>query len=528
LKTSQELVRDFQAKARGAAQTDADQRRTIGGSVGGFVGAVGAGLDPRYNLFNTLTLGVGGFGKTAVQRIGTEALGQSAIEAVNEFTGGRSTREMRGLDSSWEGTITRIGFAGVGGGVIRGLGEGVGAGVRAGRRWFSDTPLDPAPPPPKTEAGAAEAALSPQDIYALRKDILRTVDPKLAETRIGSARVIADLDDVSTRLQAWDGEAPGAIKPRMDTAMPREVQGVVFSDDIATRSVLGRLSVDEIARKLDPDAFRVYDDLASKVDTIRTELQQAKTQPATDKEFSTLITEANNKVSELTDAIGNRKLKPKEREALVQQRDAAIAERDSIMSAPRTTDTPRQAQIREEMQKADYKMRDMLPVINRAYARARGEFVANAKTAEAVKKMVSARAPKLADEDAQAIIRDAETELAKSPRPAEPLGGAPITARASMGDIAPGTPFVEAAIKVVERDAKLAEETLTAFRDSLDSMLKEEKGKVAIGNHEFDFKDRIEVPGLDGEGSRTITVKELLDEIREADYDAKAVKTCSI
>lgn len=541
LRDSREMVEAFQSRAREAAEVEASQRRTTMGSVGAFIGGAAAGLDPRYNLLNTLTLGVGGVGRKVITRVGTEAAAQSGIEALNELTGGRTVREMRGLESSWGGTFTRIGFAGVGGGVVRGVGEGIGAGVRAGRRWFTDFPNDPAPPPPPPRGESEQpdftvgadgvarptaSAPTPEAAYAIRKAALETVDATLARTRTGSARVIEDLEYVRQRLDAWDGETPAALRPRTDTAMP-DARGVRFADDATTRAALGRETLDEAARRADPEAFRVYDTLVSKVETIRAELATAK--PDT-KEWGRLITEANNKVVDLTERLGNRRLGKAERAQLTAERDAAMAERDTVMAQPRdATDTPRAAELRERLQKYDYKLRDLAPVVNRAYARARGSFVADAKTRDAVKRMVDSRSTRLADEDVEGILADAQRRMREDPpRPDTPLADAPIVRQATAEDLGPDNDFVRAAKRVVERDAKRADETLTAFRDSLGGVLKEGNEKVTIGTHEFNLNDKLEVAGIDGEGSRTITVREMLEEMQEADYELKAMKTCSI
>lgn len=521
LETSREMVQRFQSTARAAVSEDENQRRTVGGSVGGFIGAVGAGVDPRYNLFNTMTLGVGGVGKTAVARIGTEALGQSTIEAINEFTGGRNVREMRGMDTSWGGTATRIGFAGVGGAVIRGAGEGVGAGVKAGRRWFFDSPGDPAPPPPKMEEPGPQ--LSPEDIYAIRKSMLREVDPALASTRMGSARLMNDLDEVRTQLDAWDGVSPIDLKPRTDTAMPRP-DGIRFEDSLSTREALGQLTVDDLARKIDPDTFRVYDELAYKSEVLRNSIEAARPGAVAQQEA---VAGINARIAELTEQIENVKTSARKRKTMTQEREALTLQRDQDVQRIRTEDTGDMAEMREELMRTDFKMRDMAPVVSRSYARARGQFVADAKTSEAVRNMIGKRESRLSSADVEAMFRQSETP-ASAPRAQSPLADAPITARVEPNDINPSMPYLDAVNRVVEKDAKVAEEVLTAFRDSLDSLLKKEQGKVRIGNYEFDFKDRLEVPGLDGEGSRTISVREMLDEIREADIDAKAVKTCSI
>lgn len=533
LRTTQEIVDQHKRDAQESARQNAEQRRTFAGSVGAFVGELGAGVDPRYNLFNFLTLGASGGGKTVLTRVAGEGAVQGLVETGNELMGSRSTRGMLGLDDSLSGSLTRIGSAAVGGALIRGGGEALGAGFKAGRRWFSDMPHDPAPPPPKPEAdftvdSAGRASINnptPEEMHALRKATLDHLDPQLSRTRVGASRVISDLEDATTKLNEWGGDFPAQLKPRMDTAIPGEVDGVRFSDDITTRAALGQLTPDELARRADPDLFRMYDELAAKTDKLRLEISSTKPDNA---EWARMITEANNKVSDLTDQIGNRKLKPKERNALTQQRDAAITERDTLMAQPRTNDTPRQAAAREELQKADYKMRDLAPAVNRAYARAKGQFIADAQTSAAVKRMVGERRTKLRDDDLQAILRGTDKQAA--PVQSSSVAEAPITSRMTPEEFDSSKPLVDAALKVVERDAKAAQESLDAFRESLNSILgKESEGKITIGTHEFDLKkDILEVPNLDGEGTRRVSVGELLDEMREADYEVKAVKTCSI
>ena len=340
--------------------------------------------------------------------------------------------------------------------------------------------------------------------------------------------MIADLDEVTSRLDSWDNmERPIDLTPRMDTAIPNEVRGVRFSDDINTRSALGELTVDELARKADPDLFRVYDELAAKRDQLREALRVTKPD---DTEWARMITEANNKVQDLTDAVGDRKLKPKQRAELTKQRDAAIATRDELMAQPRTADTPRQTAMREQLQKADYKMRDLAPAMTRAYTRARGTFATDAKTKAAVKRMIDERSPRLAESDVASLLDKAQrdTSVPKPPGAAR-LSETPIAARVDPADIEPGKPFVEAARKVVEKDAKAAQESLDVFRSSLDSMLKDDKVKdITIGNHTFNLKDSIEVPNADGTGSRTITIREMLEEMNETDADLKAMEVCSM
>lgn len=521
LRSNRELWDDTKLQAQTSAKALASTRTTTGGAIGEFIGGVVAGVNPIANFNNAATLPVGGFGKTVVARVATEGLSQSAIESANEFLlGGRSTRKMLGLDSSIEGSVTRVGMAGVGGSVIRGGFEGLGAGFRAGRRWFANTAEDPAPALPVRPVDEP-VALTPEQRHAILKALPEHTNPSMSRTSLGRGRVLDDLRHFQEQLDSWDGEAPIAIRPSTNN-LADPYTGVRFSDDIDTRAALGRLDLDEAARRVDPDAFRVYDALALKANAIRDELNSSK--PDTN-EWARLITEANNKVSDLTDAIGERRLPKTKQKELIKQRDAAIAERDAIMAQPRNTDTPRQAELRAQLQHHDVKMRDLAPVIGRAYAHARGEQTAGQVTREAVNRMVGTRSSNLTPEDAKAVVDAAE----KSYRIASPLDGSPIVARMNTSDIEPGKPMVKAALRVVEEDAKLAEENLTAFRESLKNILDDEdNGKLVVGSYEFNLNDKMEVPNIDGEGSRTVTVRELLDEMREADSEVEAMKICSI
>lgn len=529
LRSTKEIWDTTKKEYQTAKQREVNRRGTTLGAVGGFVGDIAGMADPRANLINTVGMVAGGevlVGAKAglVKLAASEGAVQSAITAASEATGARSFRKALGGDGSIESSIENVLTAGVGGTAFRGVVSGVvrGTGL-ASKRWFQDAPGDPAPEIPKafTERTAPEAPLTPEQRYALQKAMPESVSPELSRSRAGTSRVLDDVKHFEERLQAWDGESPIDVRPRTSAATFDPSEGVRFSDDITTRAALNRLTPNEAARRADPDTFRVYDSLAEKADAIRAEL--AATKPDT-AEWSRMITEANNKVSELTDAIGQRKLSAQKRNALVKERDAAMAERDNIMSAPRGSDTPRQSALREDLQKYDYKMRDMAPLINRAYERGRGEFGSSPEARAAIDSMVKERRAGLTPAESEAIVNRAQELNTTS-------GGGyagPTISRISPEDLAPGDSMAHAARKVVEADVKVMDESLEVFRSSLGSMLKETNEKITIGKHEFNMSDTIEVPNPDGLGSREITVRELLDEMLEDDYNLKAMKTCSM
>lgn len=99
---------------------------TLGGSVGGFAGAMAGSFTMR-DPFNLATLNVGGFGRTLGLRLLTEFGAQGAIESVNELFGVRQNRDLLGLDNSIGRTVSNIAAAGVGGAALRGASEGAAA-----------------------------------------------------------------------------------------------------------------------------------------------------------------------------------------------------------------------------------------------------------------------------------------------------------------------------------------------------------------------------------------------------------------
>jgi hypothetical protein len=109
LYTSKQMFEVVARDARNAEILDQTQRRTWGGSFGSFIGAVKASVEPTTDPLNFATLGIGGAGKTALQRILMQSGSQGAIEAINQFTGVQESRDLMGLSSGWQDALTRVG-----------------------------------------------------------------------------------------------------------------------------------------------------------------------------------------------------------------------------------------------------------------------------------------------------------------------------------------------------------------------------------------------------------------------------------
>lgn len=545
LQTMPEIVQGVNAQSKAAALAEDQRRGTTAGSIGGVIGDLAAQINPAFHPANTLALVAGaplaagaeaiGIPASLATRVAVQGVAQGGATALEEATGAPEAREMIGLDGSVQGSLQRIGESAAGGVALGLVHEGATAAWRAaGKRWFNTSATDPAPmPTPDAMTPSADpyapTQLTPEQQFAIRQALPNAADPELAATRMGTGRVLQDLGDVTDKLQDWNGDDPINLKPGMDTAdVYSNPEGVRYADDVTTRRALGSASADDIARTIDPDAFRVYDGLQDKITEARAELEA--TQPGDQQmERAQQISGLTDNIQKLTDQIGDKKVKGPERAQLMQQRDEAMATRDALQAqGDSAAETPRTAELRQTITDADEKRRSMAPTISRAYARARGEFQASQKTKAAVSNMIDRRASGISPEDAAAIVQEARTGANRPPAQYDPLADGPTVSRAAPEDVRSDKPLVFAAKKVVEGDEKTAKESLDTFRGSLRSVLDDEKGTITIGSQEYKLSDKMKTVGLDGTGERTITIRDLLNEVAETDEDLQAMKSCSI
>ncbi|MED5545622.1 MAG: hypothetical protein VYD90_10250 [Pseudomonadota bacterium] len=129
---------DYDARRKKAfAEGDADraERMKRNGFLGNLAGGMaGAFTDP----INLATLPLGGFGKSAAQRIITEGLVQAGIQTAElpllALERDSQGRELTGQEAAWF-----VGMGGLGGMAFRGAGEG---GAVAARKAWAKVPLD--------------------------------------------------------------------------------------------------------------------------------------------------------------------------------------------------------------------------------------------------------------------------------------------------------------------------------------------------------------------------------------------------
>lgn len=158
------------------------------------------------------------------------------------------------------------------------------------------------------------------------------------------ARAQAVKDDLAARVSEQGASAPkGTTTPAQPASAPPQ------PPDIHT-----------IARQIAPDTFTEYDALSQRKDTFRSWLSELGQQKAETPEvqaiqgrISTILEKVNGVEDRLTNAASARL-------------ETARSDLDDLMRA----DTPEMASIRQEMMRADFRMRDLAPDVASAYRKA--------------------------------------------------------------------------------------------------------------------------------------------------------------
>ncbi|TXH11737.1 MAG: hypothetical protein E6R03_14080 [Hyphomicrobiaceae bacterium] len=553
LRTAREMYEEVIRKGRDAENRMQNERRTFGGAVGEFLGGSAASLNPRTDGLNALTLGVGGVGKTAVVRIATEAGAQGVIEALNQVTGVQEQREMMGLSSGLGDAAARMAGTALVGGVVQSAGEGL---VYAGKRWFGSSKTDIAPPAPEPykpdpnepllleykpaewEGQAAWEADVRQYQEQLIRDLMNgtrdyTDDiipmANYGKTRQGAARARMDIDYMAKQLDNWNGDMPFQIKPRTMTAIPSAVRGV---DVPEVRIDTPGASLDAIAREIDPKLFNVFDKLADR----KAEFQRWLQDPRYKAEQTAAVKKAEATVEDLSTKIENLKFNMgrvgnRRRAEMQVKLDKLLEDRAAAIEKMTVRDTPEMAAIRKELLDTDLKMRDMAPMVGRAYAHAREKWDLDAPERERIRQMIREGRKDMPTADAPIL---AET-YADTIRQFEPTlqDKAPILKQSAKveAQMKPNADAADYAAAIVRENMKVMDDALKVYRDSLEQVSKTAKdGVVTINGEQYKFDldaDTIFMPDETG-GVKRMTIRELLDDNADAEAELKATQTCSI
>ncbi len=443
IKTYGEMFKDVQAEGQEALKR-ASLPTTFGGTIGGFAGAMVGGLDPRTDPLSvasfiaTLPLG----GGTVIARAGAQGAAQAVTEAANIGLGVDAKGIVTGTPTTTGEELGRIGMAAAGGVGGQLIGEGAAAGVRrlATGKWFADVPPGAIPtrqiPSPddltRSILGDLENGVQrrmppdrPFRDYPDFETFARSQGYDLANpygpSRQAALRNAVDIDYVGRELNRWDGPQAHAVAARAETALPEGGKGGVRYDDVYQRYVDGIDDVDTIARRLDPDIFRLYDKL---------EAQRAEMRAA-------INTEA--------------------------ERFRTFQGADTLFEGAAEQQRVREIEARAELQKVDAQMRDLAPLVSRAYAAAEKEWRAGAANDFAVQRFLKG----VEDRSGWRARGDGQPSLTEQPPKI-----APALAPLAVRNIADAVPL---SVLTNEQQAKLrpgqhdaADRVAVAVKDSLD------------------------------------------------------------
>lgn len=542
-RTTREMSDYVKAQAKEAEQKAALARPTALGSVGGFFGGAVAGIDPTLNTFNFLTLPVGFGAKTVATRIGMQAAGQGGIEAINQLTGVQRERKALGLNYGVADAAMRIGGAAAGGAALQGIGEAAAFGLR---KWFAHAPNDPAPPIPVEMQAKPPAGEPPRSLRTAEQEAVFEASFREANgsSRPGAMRSQVDLEHVRKQLDAWDGEKPINIRPpdlETATRFPRAVdQG--FEPTPVAKTVFEGGSLEEFARKADPQLFVMVDKLQGQQAVLRSKLDTLRPSEA---QANASLKQIDDRIEELSDKVKNKRFTQAERDAAGGRTEAKAkakaeieqlkVQRDAEFVRLTTQDTPDMKVVRDRIVKNDEKLRDYAPLLSRAYARAQDKWGGVAEYNDLFRRKVTqGRMPTKQELDEIGTFSDVAAA-------ASDIDRMPMLARASevRDRLREDADAVDTMAAIVSKDAEVIDEKLVAFRENVNNILQKEgmgytdrdgSSEFMLNgiDHKFKLTDGIAVPVENGDGVRNITVRELLEELRDAELDAKAVETCSL
>ena len=536
LRTSGEMFDKVREDAVAAETAQQSNRRTWGGTAGDFLGGALSSMHPGTDPLNFYSAGIGGLGKTVAQRIMFQVGAQGAVETLNQVTGVQDQRRMLGLSHGLADAAMRVGSTAVGAGILQGAGEAVAAGAK---RWFRSTPNDPAPPvsvaetpreplvsvaetpreplvlpPPERLKEAAQTARLEQDGRTYL-DILAEQTP-LSGIRAGRPRAVFDIGDATRQLEDWTGGSPASITPRTADA--------TFPPSAATASADVRVAVDSAklyaaAARADPETFAKYDKLLERKNTYRRWMDELA--QGFDEDVSRTMSAIDQRLHSLEARLRTTQGKNAKAKLKAEIADAR-ADRTSLVAASQNRETPDIAQVRRDLVKLDENMRDLAPLIGRAYSRARGRWGETTEELDAVWNAYREGRQQV-EPPVSSDIPDVGTLMSLSDR-------APVLRRADQ--VEPGRTSADTAQRVIAENSKVIDDALTAYRQEVkDLVSRSEDGKLRVEGRDYEFdldKDKMFVPNEEGTGGKEVSMREFLEDTKRADEELEAISTCSI
>lgn len=283
----------------------ANTRPSLGANIGGFLGQMAGFFDPRTNALGIASLAAGGVGRTVAMRILSQFGFNAGIEAVEQVTGVRENMQWFGLNPTIADSLIQIGVAGALPAGLQAFGEAlIGPTARAALNR-------PTPPTPYVQRlrrwKVAPGEGIPQYTSPIGPNEIQDY-PRLPEygfPRIPTAeqavlnqmgltpmmrpRMGGDLDHAARGADVF-GATPNDLLPPTrpyGTAAsvipePRGWQGPGM-DDFAPElppmwASIGRghdVTIDEVARLMDPEPFNAIDRLAKQIKETQNQLKAA-------------------------------------------------------------------------------------------------------------------------------------------------------------------------------------------------------------------------------------------------------------
>ncbi|MFN3612633.1 hypothetical protein, partial [Tepidimonas sp.] len=339
----------------------------------------------------------------------------------------------------------------------------------------------------------------------------------LAALRQGVVRDRVDIEQMTAALDDWGGPRPWEIAPRAETA-------VRLPDDAPMRpriDVRPGKSADELAREIDPETFRVFDELAKRKDTYRRWLQELE--GPRERDTLAAVADIDDKIDAMREKIAGASARNAKRYGA--ELDELTAQREAIVAEMKTTDTPDMAHIRKVLMDDDFRMRELAPMVSRAYARAREQWQLDEAGREGLRQMIR---------EGRTLMPQAEMPEARTTVGAEPHITERVPLLATRPDVMAAASATDdaatLAAKVIEQNAKALDEALDAEMAAVKTLLESEDGTLRLNGQETTLRldDKIAMPIDDGEGFREMTVRGLLDDMQRDADEIKAVTTCSI
>ncbi|MCK5133515.1 MAG: hypothetical protein KAR40_15350 [Candidatus Sabulitectum sp.] len=270
--------------------------------------------------------------------------------------------------------------------------------------------------------------------------------------------------------------------------------------------------IDGQARQLDPETFKVYDALAEVSYSARQSLEDISSPGA-----KAAQAEADVLTDELTELLAAQ-ASDGAKSARTKKIATTSARRAEAMERAYVADEPAQKLLRHRMVDAEGHAQSLVPLIARAYGKARGHMGTSKDEYKAVASMVRESDNQIGDR-----LPEAGAEVVSSPTPND------LHTRIGRGRVGRDEGNTDVLRRVLAEEAKVLDANTAQYRDAVSAFDANDKTLTVDGyDHEFDLDgDEIHVPIADGEGSQLLTVREILEQGKRDEQELGIIQRCS-